>query len=142
MSTTGENELVRRVEELLSANPPGKTYTMGGCLYVYLSRWMFVMVGDGWLEVTVCAPHGQLGDGEIEDAAEASIIRDFRMGLGARLRERGWREIGTRTSETTMSEKDSSTVIVTEVTCRRELDGAEAIHEEIMWLSSRSAAGR
>ena len=140
MSSEERQGFVKIVEDLLSKDPPGKIYTMGGCLYVYLSQWVFVIVGDRWMEVTVCARHEGLGDGEAEDANEESILDEFRTGLGARLMERGWEETSSRTTETTMSEQSSSTMVVTEVVSRRDISDPRAAYEEILWLTSRSGA--
>lgn len=142
LSPGDSGSLVDGVRELLSSDPPGRVYAMGGCLYVYLSRRVFVIVGEGWMEVTVCTPHEEIGEAEEEDAHEQSILSSFRQGIGARLRERGWKETGARTTETTMSDSGSSTIVVTEVVSRFETTEPNAAYDEILWLESRSAPAK
>ncbi len=137
MNSRGDQSVLKELEELLSRDPPGRVFRMGESLHIHLSESTFLIVSPTWLEVTICKPHVRIGEHEDEEATIKAIITDFRLGLGARLLERGWREVDISTTETTMADKSTASQTVTEVVSRIDIGDAKAAFDEIMWLKSR-----
>jgi hypothetical protein len=130
---------VESVARRLEAERIGDHRRLGSGLLVDLGEGTLLRVGEAWLEVTVSTPHGAAAgeDFTAEDAREEAILTAFRAGLGARLTERGWKEIDIRTTESTISDTDHVPATVTEIVSRLETGDADRAAEEIAWIVSR-----